>query len=113
MGAEFIGLTQGGALGQGGDQLSAEARNLLAQVQTLGADMERAGEAIQGAGLSSLNGAIGELMTRCGELIRWCDQNGVKLVTANNDVGQTVTQTVDDFSAAKGQFTSLERPITA
>ncbi|MFB4319828.1 hypothetical protein [Actinomadura sp. 21ATH] len=112
MSNEFVGLTQGDALGRGGERLGGESQNLLAQAQSLRADMERAGDAIQGAGLSSLNGALRALMDHCEGLIRWCDDNGIKLTDAHTAVGSTVQRTVDDFDVAQAGLNSIPRQIT-
>ncbi|WUH98886.1 hypothetical protein OHR68_36145 [Spirillospora sp. NBC_00431] len=112
MGNEYIGLTQGDALGQGGTRLGEESRSLLAQAQALRADMERSGDAIRGAGHASLTGALGVLMEHAEALIRWCNANGIKLTEAHGAVGQTVERTVDDFELARAGLNAIPREIT-
>jgi hypothetical protein len=110
--SDYIGLTQGDALGRGGENLGTESRNLLTQAQQLRTDMERAGDAIQGAGLNSLNGALRALMDHCESLIRWCNDNGIKLTDAHTDTGSTVQRTVDDFDVAQAGLNAIPRQIT-
>lgn len=104
MSENFIGLSQGNALGTGGTELDGASAQLRHDLHGLIGELESDHRAMQGGSLLAFAKAKHELFTRFEELVSFCRANGMNLTAAQTQVAATDEAGVDHFAAAHAEI---------
>lgn len=107
MSEDFVGLTEGNALGKGGTELDSSAAELFQNLRGLVSELEADHQAMRGGSLQAFARVKQELFARFQELVAHCRANGVNLNAAQTQVDATDQFGSDQFSAVASQVDSI------
>lgn len=107
MSEDFVGLTQGNALGKGGTELDSSAAQLFQNLKGLVAELEGDQQAMRGISLRAFARVKEELFARFQELVAFCRTNGMNLSAAQTQVDATDQAGSDQFSAVGSEVDAI------